>query len=203
MAKKACGRARSAPSGRYLRATGRCRGDTRAGQARRSQGQLGGACRGSSLRGVTVQVGAARSTHVLALLDGDARHARHGLHAKLHHRLAALLLAAALLGAGIATGCTDSASARPPGCTKRRLQARGGSHRPSLRGRATQCSVQRAAGGAAPSVASASSGTSSSDESSSSSSSTSSTSGCAGAARVSSVSGSARGGAGRAGKQQP
>ncbi|GIL64440.1 hypothetical protein Vafri_18361, partial [Volvox africanus] len=34
---------------------------------------------------------------ILALLDGDARDALHGLHAKLLHRLTALLLATALL----------------------------------------------------------------------------------------------------------
>lgn len=47
-------------------------------------------------------------THVLALLHRHAGHARHGLHAQLQQSLAALLLAAALLGTAGLHACLVS-----------------------------------------------------------------------------------------------
>ena len=50
MAKTGCSGARNAPSGRHMRATGRCAGHTCARRARRGAGRLGGACRRPAVR---------------------------------------------------------------------------------------------------------------------------------------------------------
>lgn len=61
---------------------------------------------GDSLHGVS-DWWSAENSHVFALLDRHARNVGHGLHAKLLHRLARLLLRAALLSPGGSSLCTN------------------------------------------------------------------------------------------------